>query len=413
MQRIKAWITNLDPGEISIIVVIVIGYIVGVAGGLTGAWPDPDLAVVLITFVMTAVYLALTLGAENWFQRYQSGWASAAYFAIQLALVTLIILQLGPGAWLICLPLAAIATEYLTQWWQKWLVYLAMLASLALPFLSEGRWEEAFFFALTLSPAILFVVVFTRLLISEEQARENAEKLAEELEVANRQMAVYSTQVEELARTKERNRLAREIHDNLGHYLTVVNVQIRAAQAIMAGDPQKAQEALDHAQRLTQDGLDAVRKSVAALRESPLGGRSLVPAIMILAEETENSGIAVHTAIQGEVTSLDPNLELTLYRAVQEGLTNVRKHAQASRVDLTLDFSDDARVVLTIADNGLGAAPGADPGYGLLGIEERVQLLGGQMDAGSSPGEGFRLSVILPRSESKETAVSGELEHSP
>jgi signal transduction histidine kinase len=406
MQKIIKWLRDLDPGEISIIVVIIIGYIVGVVGGLTGAWTRPDLAVVMITFVITAVYLALALAAENYFQQYQSGWAALAYFAIQMALVTLIILLLGPGAWLVALPMAALAVQFLSEWWQQWLVYLGIIAALILPLIQEGLWQEALTFALTLSPAILFVVVFSRLVLSEQQARRDAESLASELEEANKQLAEYSTQVEELARTKERNRLAREIHDNLGHYLTVVNVQIRAAQAIMADDPQKAQEALANAQRLTQDGLDAVRHSVAALRESPLGSMTLLQAIMRLAEETINSGIEVQTAVQGEAARLDPKLELTLYRAVQEGLTNVRRHAQATRVDLLLDFSDDARVALTIADNGAGADPGGDTGYGLLGIQERVELLGGQMDVTSSPGEGFTLKMILPRSGAEETAVS-------
>ena len=409
MQRIKEILSNLDQGEIALIVVIVIGYFIGVSSGFTGTWTRPDLAVVLITFMITAVYLALALAADNYFQQYQSGWAALAYFAIQMALVTLIIILLGPGAWLVALPLAALAVQFLSQWWQQWLIYLGIIAALILPLIQEGLWQEALGFALTLSPAILFVVVFSRVVLSEQQARRDAESLAAELEEANRQLAEYSTQVDELARTKERNRLAREIHDNLGHYLTVVNVQIRAAQVIMDDDPQKAQEALGKAQRLTQDGLDAVRQSVAALRESPLGGLSLVGAIELLAEETESSGIVVRTVIRGQVVDLNPKEELTLYRAVQEGLTNVRKHALASRVDLTLDFSDETQVVLTIADNGTGAVSGAVTGYGLLGIQERVELLGGQMEVNSPPGKGFVLSLVLPRHGSIETAVSGDI----
>jgi signal transduction histidine kinase len=265
-----------------------------------------------------------------------------------------------------------------------------------MPILRAGLWPEAYYYVLTITPAIVFVVIFTRLVTSEHQARQDAEALTADLEEANRQLTAYSTQVEELARSKERNRLAREIHDNLGHYLTVVNVQIRAAQAVMAANPQKAQEALDKAQRLTQEGLDAVRQSVSALRESPLSGRSLDKALKLLVEETESSGIVARLVVRGETFKLDPKVELTLYRAAQEGLTNMRRHARASQVDLILVFSDNSQVALTVADNGVGAAAINEDGYGLLGIQERVDLLGGQMNVDSSPGEGFTLSITLP-----------------
>ena len=251
--------------------------------------------------------------------------------------------------------------------------------------------------------------MLARALVRADEARRDSERLLAELRDAHEQLRTYAERVEELAVVEERNRLAREIHDNLGHYLTVVNVQIRAAQAIMADDPQKAQEALGKAQRLTQDGLDAVRQSVSALRESPLGNLSLVQAVKALCDDTQNSGIVVDPSIHGDVIDLDPNLELTLYRAVQEGLTNVRKHARASCVDLTLDFSDASLVTLTIADNGAGAAEDSQGGYGLLGIQERVELLGGTMHAGSSPGEGFVLTISLPLEQpalAGDTAVS-------
>ncbi len=264
------------------------------------------------------------------------------------------------------------------------------------PFARAGQWEQAYFYALTLIPAILFVVVFTRLVDSEERARLAAEALTAELEEANQQLAAYAARVAELARTEERNRMAREIHDNLGHYLTVANVQIRAAQAVMADDPQKALAALDKAQRLTQDGLAAVRQSVSALRESPLSGRSLAEAIRLLVEEMESSGLSASFTLRGETLALDPKTELTLYRAAQEGLTNVRRHAKATQVDLVLDYSAGSQVALGIADNGVGRTAVTAEGYGLLGMQERAEMLGGQMQVESTPGDGFLLAISLP-----------------
>lgn len=410
MQRIKEEIKQLDAADISLIVVVVIGYIVGVISGLSNAWPNPSLPVLVVTLVMTVVYLLLARGSDQYFERYHSGWATVAYFAIQLTLSTLTITLLGPGAWLISLPVAALATEHLAHWWQRGIVYLAILAGLAIPFVLEGRVQEALFFALTLSPAIIFVVVFTRLVNSEQQARRDAEALAAELEEANRQLSAYSTQVEELARTKERNRLAREIHDNLGHYLTVVNVQIRAAQAVMDSDPQKAQEALQKAQKLTQDGLAAVRQSVAALRESPLGSHSLPEAVALLAKETESSDVDVEVLVLGEPVDLDAKVELTLYRAAQEGLTNVRKHAGASRVMIRIDYSGAEQVGLSIADDGDGATAVYEGGYGLLGIQERVEMLAGEMDVASAPDGGFVLTISLPADPPAAVTFSSPVE---
>ncbi len=151
--------------------------------------------------------------------------------------------------------------------------------------------SEAIVFSFTFIPAVFFVVVFTHLRLNEKRAREEAERLTAELERANRQLAAYAMQVEEMATTQERNRLAREIHDNLGHYLTVVNVQIEAARAVLAANPARAQDALAKAQKLTREGLTAVRQSVSTWRESPLDNQSLADAILGLTAEIRQAGI--------------------------------------------------------------------------------------------------------------------------
>lgn len=225
MERLRQEVERLDATGVSLIVVVVIGYVVGVASG----WPDLNPAVLISTLSMTAVYLLLAYNAERYAARYPSLPAITLYFVLQMALALFTIALLGPGAWLIALPLAALAVQLLEPWWQRWIIYGGILLGLALPFILREEWSQALCFALTLSPAIVFVVVFTRLVDSEHEARREAEALAAELEAANRKLAAYSTQVEELSRSKERNRLAREIHDSLGHYLAVVNVQIRAA----------------------------------------------------------------------------------------------------------------------------------------------------------------------------------------
>jgi signal transduction histidine kinase len=204
-------------------------------------------------------------------------------------------------------------------------------------------------------------------------------------------------QVEELATAKERNRLAREIHDSLGHYLTVINVQIEAARAVIGNDPPRALDALRKAQSLAQEGLADVRRSVAALRASPTEDRPLPEALAALAAENRASGLLTELAVTGAPRPLPPQTELTLYRAMQEGLTNIRKHARAARVDITLDYGDNERVRLVVHDNGVGDSPDGRPGgYGLLGVRERTHLLGGEVRIRSAEGQGFTLEVELP-----------------
>jgi signal transduction histidine kinase len=230
--------------------------------------------------------------------------------------------------------------------------------------------------------------------LKEREARERAERLMLELEGANVKLAAYATQAEELAMTEERNRLAREIHDNLGHFLTIVNVQIEAARVVMDSNPDRALDALDKAQELTLKGLARVRESVATLRESPVSNRPLSEAIAALVEDAKSGGIVTEFVVSGEEFALDQKVALALYRAVQEGLTNVRKHARASRIDVLLDYQR-SRVRLEVRDNGVGATE-TTGGFGLLGIQERMRLLGGSLNTLTSVGRGFRLVASVP-----------------
>jgi signal transduction histidine kinase len=253
--------------------------------------------------------------------------------------------------------------------------------------------------------AVMFTLIFTVLAVNAERSRGEVQKLADELAAANRKLREYAVEAEELAATRERNRLAREIHDSLGHYLTVVNVQIEAARAVQPRDPVRARDALDKAQSLTQEGLKEIRRSVAALRAMPLDNTSLPMALRQVADETVAAGIQVQFELVGLPRELSPAAELTLYRAAQEGLTNVRKHSGATASKLVLDFSAGEKVRLVISDDGRGAAVGQKDGFGLLGLRERAQLLGGELRAGSvrssretSAGfaSGFTLELEVP-----------------
>ena len=398
-------IAGFDSGHIATITVLFLAFVVTLAGYLAERNTPDGAAFTAVEFALATalgvVYLGLTVWGYD-LLAFLGRYTKAAYFIILTALfLTIEFLIAGSnGIWLISMPLVATAATDLPPWPRR-LIYLAALFGMVVPlYVASGDWQVALFAGLTFSPAIVFVIVFVSLTQKAEIAQQQAETLAGQLAEANERLSAYAVQAEELATTQERNRLAREIHDNLGHYLTVANVQIKAAQAVMERDPARAQLALDRAGQLTQDGLAAVRQSVAALRESPLGARPLAEAVATLAAETQAAGIVVEFTTAGRPRPLDPRAELTLYRAAQEGLTNVRKHARASRADVRLDYRDPTAVVLTLRDNGLGSDPAAEPtGFGLLGLSERARQLGGHLALDTTPGHGFGLTLTLPTTE--------------
>lgn len=350
----------------------------------------------LLVACLGGVYLVLGIYGWGLIDGAQGRLLYALYFGAQLALVLLII-SLAAGLantlWLLALPIAGQSVT-LSRWGTA-MVCLAIIVTLALVARSFGAdWESTLQLVAGITAAVVFVLVFTEIAVREEQARHEVERLAAELRSANRQLREYALQVEDLATTTERNRLAREIHDSLGHYLTVMNVQLGAAQAVFDSNPEKAFDALQKAQRLAQQGLVEVRHSVAALREQPVANRPLPEAIAGLVEESCGTGIETGFSLQGEPRPLEAPVELTAYRVVQEGLTNARKHAHPDQIAVTLAYEEKG-IRLVVADDGSGASD-SDGGFGLLGLRERVELLGGSVRVESAPGEGFVLTVIVP-----------------
>jgi signal transduction histidine kinase len=353
------------------------------------------------------IYLLLALYSHMIFDRVPAGWAEVLFFSLQISLILVIGLVLGTGGiWLFMVPLPVFAVERLAPR-QRWLVYGALIAIVVLANgLPQGTWLNALINGVTVGTAVFFVAVFAQMRLNEQQAREQAEQLMLELEQANVQLAAYAAQAEKLAMTQERNRLAREIHDNLGHTLTTVNVQIEAAKVVMDSDPARALDAMNKAQELAQKGLTRVRESVAALRESPLSNRPLADAIASLVKETQNTGIVTEFQVAGEPQPLENKVALALYRAAQEGLTNVCRHARASRVDVLLEFQP-GEVRLEVKDNGVGAAK-TSGGFGLLGIRERMQLLDGGLEISTGVGQGFCLKASVPMPYADRPAQPGE-----
>jgi signal transduction histidine kinase len=224
-------------------------------------------------------------------------------------------------------------------------------------------------------------------------------KTQEELSLVNLQLQEYALRVEDLAAVQERNRIAREIHDSLGHALTTLNVQLQTAVKLWARDPVEAKPFLDQAQRLGTVAMKEVRQSVHALRadaEKPLD-RALTE---LLQEFRQSTGLTVNSQIY-LYTIIPPAISKTIYRVIQEALTNVCKHAKASSIDLSLQQKGD-RLWLTLHDDGCGFqldSPAASPGgFGLHSMRDRVTALGGTFLIQTRPNAGCSILVEIPLS---------------
>lgn len=258
-------------------------------------------------------------------------------------------------------------------------------------------------FMLLFTLGLLFVITMAHVVSKVQASHARTEELLTELEESHRQLKAYSEQVAELATTRERNRLARDIHDTLGHYLTVINVQLEKAQAFREKQPVVADQAVCNAKRLASEALRDVRHSVGALRATQ---EILVfgSAMSRLVERIQSDQCMVELRIEGNEASFSRQSLMVLYRVAQEGLTNVQKHAGARHVRVELCF-EEQQASLLLSDDGSGfdpdallhKTPGIEIGYGLQGIRERLELVGGRLHIESKPGEGTRLSATVPR----------------
>ncbi|HEX2979741.1 MAG TPA: sensor histidine kinase [Anaerolineaceae bacterium] len=373
---------SLRNSDIAFILVVLAAYTVYItAGGLS----DPIVEVVLMA-ILGLLYLAIGIYGARFVARFRSPAWNAALFISAIATGTAIT-YLGNGAtWLVLVPLVSTAVEDLSRPWAL-VACLAIFAGQIVPFLILFGGQAALMWGVTSLAAMAFVAAFTQITVSESKARAD---LAE----AHQKLREYAAQVEELSVTRERNRLAREIHDGLGHYLTAINIQIKAAQATAGQDADLSMTALNNAQTLTQEALADVRRSISALRADPSTDEPLPERLNRLLAETESAGIAAHLTLQGVPRPLASQIEFALYRAAQEGLTNVRKHAQAKSAEVELTYRERS-VHLQIKDDGSGAVdPGG--GFGLLGIKERCELLGGSLRIATAPGKGFTLDIEIP-----------------
>ncbi len=233
-------------------------------------------------------------------------------------------------------------------------------------------------------------------------SRERAQ-LINELQAAQQELEAAQGQMAELAVLRERERLARDLHDSLGHALVAISVQLEAIQRLYKVDEKQASQHVDELKALTRASMEDLRRSIAGLRAPGLGGRSACQTLQAdCVEFGERSGVEVECRVDPRLDELRPALAETVWRVVQEALTNVEKHAQATKVVVSVT-KDGQEVHMRIADDGLGLPPDAESKpdcYGLRGMRERVEALQGSLSLDGSDS-GTQVNVILPWEQSE------------
>jgi signal transduction histidine kinase len=201
--------------------------------------------------------------------------------------------------------------------------------------------------------------------------------------------------IEEISLLKERSRMAREIHDTLGHTLTGAIIQLEAAKKLIYIDQDKTLLAIEKTQQINRDGFLEVKRAIHALRPVLIEDGNLKDALEALFEKVENDcHVLIDRHIKGD-GPIEAASKVSLYRIIQESITNSIRHGQASRIDLSLENKDE-HIEVTMHDNGLGCEM-IQEGNGLKGIRERVYSHQGRLEIKSKVNEGFHLKVFIPK----------------
>ena len=238
--------------------------------------------------------------------------------------------------------------------------------------------------------AILWTIAFAlgRKFQEADEARERASRAEREREERAR-----------TAVTEERARIARELHDVVGHSVSLMTVQASAVRRLLRPEQQRERESLLIVEQTGREALAEMRRMVGVLRrpeEAPaLAPQPSLEHLNKLVEKAREAGLPVELRIEGDPLPLPAGLDLTAYRLVQEGLTNALKHARAQHAEVLVHYTD-GHVELTVSDDGRGAGDRDGGGHGLVGMRERVTVYGGELEAGPRPEGGYRLRATLP-----------------
>ena len=273
-----------------------------------------------------------------------------------------------------------------------WAAVLHLVTSLwALP---EGGLSRLFFAQAMMRIVLLYLVPLIVSVLAERERQQHAR-----LEKAHQRMRRHAAAMEQLAVSRERNRMARDLHDTLAHSLSALTVQLEALRTLLTNDPDAARAAVDDVAELARRGLEESRKAIQALRTGPVETLGLVGALREAIQTLqERTGAQASLGTAGEESLLTPEEAQALYRIAEEALSNIERHANAQQVDVRLDCGAD-RIDLVIRDDGAGFDPATVDleRYGLTGMRERAAMIGASVEVNSHPGGGTEVWCVLKR----------------
>ncbi|CAG9607008.1 sensor histidine kinase [Pseudoneobacillus rhizosphaerae] len=249
---------------------------------------------------------------------------------------------------------------------------------------------------------VVFGAVVGNLIRKLLEARETMDRQFEQLQSSHQalseahdQLQNYSKQVEELTTIRERNRIAREIHDTVGHKMTALLVQMELSKVLLKLDLPKAEETIEVCENLARDALQEIRLSVRTLHQEEEEHVAFIPAIRkLLADFFETTNLESVFELSGDPTIIPNYLQPIMIRTIQESLTNAKRHGGATSFLLKMNCSEEAITMIT-KDNGKGVHL-IEPGFGLINIKERIEEHGGSVFFESFVGEGFQMNVLFP-----------------
>lgn len=249
---------------------------------------------------------------------------------------------------------------------------------------------------------IIFAGIVSAVIQYYQRARENAVQLYALLTQSHEQLQEYALQMEEWAATRERVRIARDIHDTVGHKLTALLVQMQLARKLNGLDSSRSQQIYLECEELIKSSLQEIRLSVRAIRDEPAGDASLHESLEKLSTEfTKFTGVQTTFEKKGDSVDLPRDLQLTAYRMVQESLTNAQKHGHAKNVNVSLAYSESG-FSLSIRNDGV-VPDELKPGFGLTGLQERAREWNGEVRFYMDRNEGFAVEGAFPYSGVKRS----------
>ena len=295
-----------------------------------------------------------------------------------------------------------VAWEYKYRYLYIYVFLLTLYQTLVSPWPDNVPWTVPAGFLVLQAVMMLLVGSVVATMATVQAAQRAALAEAYQRQAAdNERLQQYAVTLEELTITRERNRLARELHDTLAHSLSAVTVQLEAVRSLWARQPQKAHDMLEKADATARTGLAEARRALQALRASPLEDLGLALALQELAQTAaERTGARLELRVPDELKGcLSRPVEQGVYRIAQETLENVVRHAGASTIGVELRESD-AGLMLCIEDDGQGinaqsVEDAAEGRLGIKGMQERAALMGGTLEISSKAGSGTRIVLVV------------------